>query len=715
MNSKLLAHRTPHGASRRSFLHTVAVSAASWLILPSCAAPQLSPQIFDGKKFFPQSLASGDPRPDSIVFWTRVVDPARQSEPCQLQLQVATDEQFSAQVYTSGSFSVTSDSDHTLRVKVVGLQPRTTYFYRFVLLHDDGLFTSQTGRTRTAPSVADDRPVKFALWSCQDFEGRYYNAWQRLLQLDEDLDFVLGLGDYIYEKVPASPSSQPRSVRFSDPAQAIPVGSRLAAATVGQYRDLYKRYRSDAALQKVHERYPMICIWDDHEYANDCYGATSTDGSGKFSETNPDRRRHAERAFFEYMPVDDSSAPSGSLSVVQEKLFPKTRLFRDFRFGQRLHLILTDYRSFRPDHLIPEEAYPGTLALDAVALQALGAYPAFVSDANFAVIDIDAPLYAPQKQVLQQAAIAGCLSSGLSQSDAEHKAAGWVTGRLALLYVNAVLKAVNQSALVVAPSSDMERGVAWLHMGKQQLFSSQGSRNLVVKSLFELYALYQWQLSSEQSENVFGNEQRDWLHKTLTDSTATFRVIGSSVTLTEGILDLTQTPGLPASLRNVFLYGTDGWDGFPNQRQALLDFIKQSGHPNTLFVSGDIHAGFVSQLAGTVAVSLTTPAISSGTLHETVRDAALALGITVDSAPYKQIVANLNDTLRSSNPAIQMAASDQHGFVIVSVGSSEVEATYHLISQGEVTTDSTGLDAAALAQKFSTRTFKVASGTVTAA
>lgn len=224
MNSKLLAHRTPQGASRRSFLHTVAVSAASWLILPSCAAPQLSPQIFDGKKFFPQSLASGDPRPDSVVFWTRVVDPARQSEPCQLQLQVATDEQFSAQVYTSGSFSVTSDSDHTLRVKVVGLQPRTTYFYRFVLLHDDGLFTSQTGRTRTAPSVADDRPVKFALWSCQDFEGRYYNAWQRLLQLDEDLDFVLGLGDYIYEKVPASPSSQPRSVRFSDPAQAIPGG-----------------------------------------------------------------------------------------------------------------------------------------------------------------------------------------------------------------------------------------------------------------------------------------------------------------------------------------------------------------------------------------------------------------------------------------------------------------------------------------------------------
>lgn len=715
MNSKLPACLTSPGSSRRSFLHTVVATAASALVLPSCAAPQLSPQLFDGKKFFPQSLASGDPRSDSIVLWTRAVDPAAPSQPCQLQLHVAKDDQFSSLVYVSSSFTVTSDSDHTLRVKVVGLSPRTTYFYRFVLLHDDGLFTSQTGRTRTAPSVDDDRPVQFAFWSCQDFEDRYYNAWQRLLHLDEDLDFVLGLGDYIYEKVPSSPTGQPRSVSFSDPAQAIAVGSRLAAATVGQYRDLYKRYRSDATLQKVHERYPMICMWDDHEFANDCYGATSTDGNGTFSETSPDRRRSAERAFFEYMPVDDASSPSGSLSVVDEKLFPKTRLYRDFRFGKRLHLVLTDYRSFRPDHLIPEDAYPGSLALDAVALQALGAYPAFASDDNFAVIDIDAPLYARQKQALVQVAIAGCLSSGLAKQDAEQRAAAWVTGRLALLYVNAVLKAINQTTLLISPSSDMERGIAWLHMGKQQLFSSQGSRYLVVKSMFELYALYKWQLSSQQSENVFGTAQREWLQQLISDSSPTFRIIGSSVTLTEGILDLTRAPGLPASLRNVFLYGTDGWDGFPNQRQALLDGIKQSGHANTLFVSGDIHAGFVSRLSGGVAVSLTTPAISSTTLQQTVADAALALGITVDSPPYKQIVANLDDTLRSSNPAIQLAASDQHGFVVVAVGASELQATFHLISQSEVLTDSTGLDAAALAQKCSTRTFKIASGTVTAA
>ena len=63
-----------------------------------------------------------------------------------------------------------------------------------------------------------------------------------------------------------------------------------------------------------------------------------------------------------------------------------------------------------------------------------------------------------------------------------------MTGNLSLLYVNAVLKATNQTALIVAPSRDMDRAVSWLHLGKQQLFSPQGSRYLAVKPLFELYA-----------------------------------------------------------------------------------------------------------------------------------------------------------------------------------------------------------------------------------
>lgn len=705
----------PKQLSRRSFLYTVVATSASALLVPAAGCSTTPPQIemADGKQFFPQSVASGDPRADSVVLWTRALNPASPMEPCQIKLQVAADTSFLTVVYDGAPIAVTADTDHTLRIKVTGLSPRTTYYYRFLVLRDDVILTSQLGRTKTAPAASDKVPVKFAFWSCQDFEGRYYNAWQRLLSLDEDLDFVLGLGDYIYETVPAMPMSTPRSVGFADPTGAIQVGkTRLGAQTVGQYRDLYKKYRSDAVLQKVHERYPMIVIWDDHEYSNDCYGATSTYQNGAASEVNGPRRRNAERAFFEFMPIDDSSPMSGPLTVVETNLFPRTRLFRDFRFGQNLHLVLTDFRSFRPDHLIPEEAYPGSPALTSSALRALGAYPIFEFDDNFAAIDIDAPLYARQKQVMTQAAVVGCLAAGLSQADAEQRAATWVTGNLSLLYVNAVLKATNQTALLVAPTRDMERAVSWLHLGKQQLFSPQGSRYLAVKSLFELYAQYQWQLTAHESENVFGQDQQDWLQKTLTESKTSFRVIGSSVMPTEGIFNLTTTPGLPAAYQNVFVYDLDGWDGFPNKRQELLDFLASNNIQNTFFVAGDIHGGFVSVLGGAVP-ALTTPAISSGTLQESIGESALALGFPIDSPAYAKVVANLDKTLQEGNPAITFSASDQHGFVIVEVGETDAQATFHLISQSEVKADSTSLPTAALAMKFATQKFKLTGGSVT--
>ncbi len=716
MTQKQEKQHTSAQPSRRSFLYTVVATTASALLLPTsgCSDPAAPLEMLDGKRFFPQSVASGDPRPDSVILWTRALNPASPAEPCPIKLQVSTDSEFGTLVFDGPQITVTADSDHTVRIKVTGLQPRTTYFYRFLVLRDDAIYVSQRGRTKTAPGADAKTPIKFAFWSCQDFEGRYYNTWQRLLQLDEDLDFVLGLGDYIYETVQATPASTARSVSFSEPSGAVAISqTRLAASTVGQYRDLYKRYRSDQVLQKVHERYPMIVMWDDHEFSNDCWGASGTYQNGKAPEVSGPRRRNAERAFFEYMPVDDATAAAGTLSVIEANLYPRTRLFRDFRFGQNLHLVLTDYRSFRPDHLIPEETYPGGPALDASALRALGAYPIFEFDDNFAVIDIDAPLYARQKQVLTQAAVVGCLAVGLSQAEATQKAASWVTGNLSLLYVNAVLKATMQTALLLPPTRDMERAVCWAHLGKQQLFSSQGSRYLVVKPLFELYAQYQWQVSGHESENVFGKDQQEWLQKTLTESKASFRVIGSSVMPTEGIFNLTTTQGLPPSYQNIFLYSLDSWDGFPNKRQELLDFLKANSITSTFFVSGDIHGGFVSTLDNGTVPSLTTPAISSGTLQESVAASAIALGFGIDSPAYAKVVANLDQTLREGNPAISFTASDQHGFVIVEVGDSEAQATFHLISQSEVTTDSTGLAAPALAMKFSSQKFKIAGNTVT--
>ena len=42
--------------------------------------------------------------------------------------------------------------------------------------------------------------MRFAVVYCQDYIGRYYNAYLKmLLDHDEDIDFIVHLGDYIYE------------------------------------------------------------------------------------------------------------------------------------------------------------------------------------------------------------------------------------------------------------------------------------------------------------------------------------------------------------------------------------------------------------------------------------------------------------------------------------------------------------------------------------
>ena len=193
--------------------------------------------------------------------------------------------------------------------------------------------------------------------------------------------------------------------------------------------------------------------------------------------------------------------------------------------------------------------------------------------------------------------------------------------------------------------------------------------------------------------------------KTLTESKTKFRVIGSSVMPTEGIFNLTTTPGLPAAYQNVFVYGLDGWDGFPNKRQELLDFLKTNNVGNTFFVAGDIHGGFVSVLDGTVPATH-HPAISSGTLQESIAESALALGFTLDSPAYAKVVANFDKTLQEGNPSIAFSASDQHGFVIVEVGETEAQATFHLMpSRGEDRFDQP--TPAAAWQKFATQKFKL--------
>ena len=198
------------------------------------------------------------------------------------------------------------------------------------------------GTTKTAPSAAS-RPAqrKFAWLTCQDWSVNHWAAMDLIAA--EELDFLVHLGDYIYETVGATfqtGAAEAAHTKITLPNGTARTGGETGvyATSLEDYRTLYRTYRGDARLQELHRKFPMIAIWDDHEFSDDCWQDHQTYNNANIQETT--RRRSATQAWAEYMPIDfgdvsfDLSKPS----------YDNIRIYRDFHFGSLMHLVMTDQR-----------------------------------------------------------------------------------------------------------------------------------------------------------------------------------------------------------------------------------------------------------------------------------------------------------------------------------------------------------------------------------
>src|SRR5215831_13023835 len=555
---------------RRTILKSLAVMAAA-SAFPACGdSNEKVGTDAEGLARFPQGVASGDPKQNTVILWTRVVNVGSVPIDLPLRLEVALDSGFNQLVVLKDDLPATVAHDSCIKVRVKGLTAATTYYYRFSLVQGTTRYRSTAGRTRTAADASADVQVRFTVANCQDYVGRYWNSYQQMLTAaPEDLDFFLSIGDYIYETTDTfgTPAGA-RAINFSKPSEAIDLGGGdLAAKSVGNYRDLYRIYRSDPLLQQVHARWPIIVTWDDHEYSDDCWQSVATYFNGRKNERDDERRRNAEQAFFEYLPIDEGATGSDPqtdvLTTERAQLYPNQKLWRSFVFGKHLELVMTDYRSFRPDHPVPEDAFPGTVVADQATLVGLLGQAGF--DASFPVgvaeyIDVDQPQNDGLKSTLVNIATVGAEQEGLSFADAHAWAVRVIHGNLAVLVINQMLAAAGSGPI---PSSGLPRGLFYALIGKQSFFTQYGARYVVVKDSYDLYTGLLYAKTAKASENAFGNEQESFIITKLTQSTATHKVLVSSVSLISMQLNLTNVPGVPALYARNFYFDVDQWDGFP--------------------------------------------------------------------------------------------------------------------------------------------------------
>lgn len=657
--------------------------------------------LLDGAVYFPQSVVSGDPRPESVILWTRLEDPDLADADADVEISVATDDQFTTLVPLDVTAAPAAEMyDRCVKVKLRGLAPATTYYYRFIHTRQDGRYVSAVGRTRTAPAVGSDVKVRFAFASCQDFNGRYYNAHAMMATMD--LDFVVHLGDYVYETTgdPKFQSTTGRSVEFTDKAGAIVFDEGLeseyfAARSLSNYRELYRTYRSDPALRKVHERFPMICVWDDHEFSDDCHQDVAAYFAGRVDEKDPDRRRAANQAWFEYMPVDYREE---DFKYQPDQPVPgDIEIFRDFTFGKHLHLVMTDLRSHRTDHLIPEDGFPAAVVLDETTLLAeLGELPASATP----YVDIDTYQNGDYKAPLVAAA-----------ADLDYDPAK-IAGNLEVDAVNALLdKIPNPGVDPITDVGMLERGISYRALGKLGTHSSIGARYLVNQPNFDLWATLNYESSDGASQDAMGPAQEQWFLDTMKGATETWKVWGNEYCLIPLVIDLTALPIDPFNQR--FYMNVDQWDGMRDRRSALIAELADVG--NVVAITGDIHAFYagvpsVNGDPGKHIVELVTAGISSGTFKSSLI-AQVANDPVLSMTPGASNLAEAIDDLfltTGVNPHLAHADSSSNGFVSVELDGAELIATYHVIAEADVDVD---LEASPdLASKFKRVRFRVEAG-----
>jgi alkaline phosphatase D len=267
------------------------------------------PAVQPGQPTFTHGVASGDVTSTSAILWTRV------DRRTSVKVEVWDDPSLTGQkVFQATEPQTSSAGDFTIKVEATGLQPDTTYYYRFRHGDEAGGSVSQVGTFKTAPDPGAAASVKFTYTGDSDGTkvagNPAYNNFEVLNAARlENADFFVYLGDTIY----ADSSFRP-----------------APATTLDDYHAAYRLNRTYPNLTELLKSTSTYAQPDDHEVFNDYAGQTV------------DASRYAAGigAFLHYMPLRETG-------LLNDSTCAGSPLFRVFHWGTLVDVIILDERSCR--------------------------------------------------------------------------------------------------------------------------------------------------------------------------------------------------------------------------------------------------------------------------------------------------------------------------------------------------------------------------------
>ncbi|KAH0583953.1 hypothetical protein H2248_009536 [Termitomyces sp. 'cryptogamus'] len=162
-----------------------------------------------------------------------------------------------------------------------------------------------------------------------------------------------------------------------------------------------------------------------------------------------------------------------------------------------------------------------------------------------------------------------------------------------------------------------------------------------------------------------GAAQEQWLSDTLSESKkreAVWRVVGQQIVFTQ------------LSFNGTF--DVDAWDGYRANRARILDHLYQNEISNTVILSGDSHANWVSDLAHPNDTSY-DPVTGEGAIGVEFAGTAVTSSSAFGSNISPTDADLISSFLVETNTELQWSEGFFRGFFLLSIDSETLNATFY--------------------------------------
>ena len=197
------------------------------------------------------------------------------------------------------------------------------------------------------------------------------------------------------------------------------------------------------------------------------------------------------------------------------------------------------------------------------------------------------------------------------------------------------------------------------------------------------YRSQQSQEAARADRSITGAEQMEFLRSSLLDEDVQWKLVGNPVMFSPLLIPPLPSPvgqalaSLTGGQPDGVVLNNDQWDGYQNDRRAIVSLLADNGVRDTVFLTGDIHTSWAFEvpvdaglypLSRTVATELVVPSVTSDNIDDLTRTPPRTTSVAVEAG------------LMASNRHLRWAELDSHGYAVLDVTPASTRMSWYFLA-----------------------------------